>query len=161
MKKLLLSFCMCLLLHSIQAQVSYYKGEWRKGDKGDLFECFCRIEIKNKIVTGKLIWTYMAADSADSFMVDFYKGKKGKKAVEYVNGAFNPSTNDMSFEGGKLTDPSFIFVVDKYQLKLSTNKQVLYGRSSNNDANNGFFYAMKLTTPGIDKEFERSLSSVN
>jgi hypothetical protein len=109
MKKLLLLSLLCILLNVLNAQVFYYKGEWTKSKKHDLFSGIFEITIKgNGFVTGKFLWPYRATDSADNLMTTHYKGKKGRTGIEYVEGTFDAATNDFYFEGIKKDDPDDI-----------------------------------------------------
>ncbi len=139
---------------ALSAQVLYFKGEWTKVNTTELFTGIFRIEIKDgAVVTGELLWTYLAADSSDANMVEYYKGKKGKKAIEFVEGTYDAATSDIYFEGRKKNDPSEVIGEDKYSLKFSANKMVLYGMTDSNGQKNGLFYAAKANTAVAAQEF--------
>lgn len=145
MKKLLLLTFFCLAMFPAIAQVAYYKGEWTMVDKHDLFTGIFKIEIKNDgTVTGQLAWTYLETDSTDDFMLTSYKGKKGKQGLEFVEGKYAPSTHDIYFEGKDKSDPYEILGLDKYTLKYSADKQVIYGTTATEGTNKGLFYAIKM-----------------
>ncbi len=153
MKKLLLFFFLCFLLYKSNAQL-YYKGEWSKMNKHDLFTGIFKITIKNKVeVSGELVWTYLATDSSDHSFTNHYKEKKGRKGIEYVEGSFNPATNDIYFEGRSKDDPDDLLGLDKYSLKLSANKEVLYGKTDANGDKDGMIYAIKLNAAAGEREF--------
>ena len=153
MKKILILFCCGSLAISSLAQTSYYKGEWTTLNSTDLFTGIFKIDIgKDNTVSGTLVWTYISVDSSKSEMVDLYKGKKGKKGIEYVSGTYNPLTRDMSFEGNKKDDPDNVIGVDKYSLKLSTDRSTLYGTTNHGGTNDGFFLARKIDRAIAEKQ---------
>jgi len=146
MKKLLLALGLsfCLLLVNAQ-KIMYFKGEWTKANKSELFSGIFKITLDaDNMVKGELLWTFLAADNTDNSMMEYYKGKKGKQGIEFVEGSFTSSTNDMYFEGKSKTDPNEIIGTDKYTLKLSADKKVLYGRTDSNGTNDGMFYAVQV-----------------
>ena len=147
MKKIIATGLFCFILQFLQAQVLYYKGEWTEVNSGVLFAGIFKLDIVNKVeVKGELLWTYLAADSADGTMIDQYKDKKGSWGIEYVSGAFNPVTNDLYVEGKEKKDPFAVIGLDKYTLKLSSDKRVIYGKTDSNGKNNGLFYSYKIST---------------
>ena len=153
MKKIIVSIAVLLFSYAVSSQVLYFKGEWTKVNTTELFTSICRIEIKDGQVSGELLWTYLAADSSDAAMVEYYKGKKGKKGIEFIEGTYDAATGDIYFEGKSKTDPSEVIGEDKYTLKFSANKQVLYGITDSNGSKNGLFYAAKASTAVAAQEF--------
>ena len=154
MKKMLIASLSLVLVQSLTAQVYYYKAEWTMKNKHDLFTGICRIEIKDQdIVKGKLVWKFLAVDSTDQSMMDMYKGKKGKTGIEYVEGTYTRSTHDIFFEGKDKDDPYEVLGLDKYSLKISDNKQVLYGTTATGGTNSGLFYALRLNAADGAKKF--------
>ena len=65
MKKIFLSLAILFSLFNASAQVSYYKGEWTKVNTEDNFSAFLKLEIKDSVATGEIIWKFKAIDSAD------------------------------------------------------------------------------------------------
>jgi hypothetical protein len=154
MKNILLIFVMILAAYTNIAQVTYYKGEWTMKNKHDLFTGIFKIGIKKDgNVTGQFVWTFLAADSTNSSMVDMYSGKKGMSGIEYVEGNFNGATNDFYFEGKSKDDPNNILGLDKYHLKLAASKQAIYGSTETEGTNEGMLFAVKLTNDTGEKEF--------
>jgi hypothetical protein len=127
------------------AQTAYYKGEWRTVNKNELFTGIFRVKIKDQsVVTGKLIWVYHATDSSSAELMRLYKDKKGKVAMEIVEGVYNPNTGDIYWEGIDKKDPQQIIGTDKYTLKLSADKRVIYGTTDSNGAKDGLFYGRRM-----------------
>src|SRR5438270_5743142 len=130
---------MFLSVNHVKSQV-YYKGEWTKIGTEANFNGLLKLEIKDSIVKGEIIWIFKAIDSADIELVKYYKGQKGKMGIEFVKGYYTFQTNDIRFEGDSKTDPEEILGLDKYLLKLSADKNVIYGRTFSNGENNGLVY---------------------
>ena len=146
MKKLLLLAFLALLLHNGDAQVLYFKGEWTALNKAELFTGIFKVQIKkDSRVKGELLWTFLATDNTNSDLRDHYKGKKGKRGIEFVEGIFTRETNDIFWEGKTKYDPADILGLDKYYLKLSADKKVLYGKTDYNGTGNGMFYALRVS----------------
>jgi hypothetical protein len=144
MNKITLSLALYFMSGLASAQVAYYKGEWTKSGKHDLFTGIFRINIiKNSIVKSELLWTYLAIDSTDNILVDLYKRKRGKKGIEYAEGYYDPITRDIYFEGKSKDDPFSVIGLDKYTLKLSADKKALYGKTDSNGSKAGMFYGIK------------------
>jgi hypothetical protein len=161
MKQLLLIFMLLFTLTCSFAQISYYKGEWTSKNKTDLFTGIFKIDIKKDgIVNAELLWIYRAIDSSNQELVNLYAGKKGKSGIEYATGNFSPNTNDLYIEGKEKDDPDVILGVDKYHLKLTANKQAIYGFSETGGTNEGLLYAVKMNEAGGKKEFMAARAKV-
>lgn len=153
MKRILILAFLSFLFITGNAQTSYYKGEWTTVNSKMLFTGIFKITIDKQIaVSGTMVWTYLAVDSADAEMVEIYKGKKGKKGIEYVKGDYNTLTHDMVFEGYNMIDPDLVIGTDRYQLKLSSDSKVLYGTTSHGGKNDGYFYAVKVDPSLAEKQ---------
>ena len=153
MKRILILAAVFFISYNSNAQ-SYFKGEWTKLNKNDLFTGIFKITIKNVgTVSGELLWTYLAIDSSDNFLKEHYKGKKGRSGIEYVVGTIDTKTNEIYFEGKSKDDPNDILGLDKYSLKLSANKKVLYGKTDSNGGKDGMFYGIKMNAAAGAKEF--------
>lgn len=154
MKRLILLLAVLFSTYALQAQTSYYKGEWTCAGKTDRFSGIFQVRIKaDGRVTGKLVWVYHAVDSNDAEMVAMYKGKRGKVGMEYVSGTFNPATNDIYFEGTKKNDPQQIIGTDKYTLKLSADRRTIYGKTDSNGNNDGLFYGRRMSYKNGAQQF--------
>lgn len=154
MKKLLTLLLLCFALCNCFAQTDYYKAEWTMKNKQDLFTGICKIETDQQhVIKGEIIWRYWAVDSTDQAMMDMYKEKKGKMGIEFIEGNYFSNSHDVIFEGKAKNDPFGILGMDKYSLKLSADKQVLYGTTATEGTNSGLFYAVKLTTGSGEKKF--------
>lgn len=160
MKKILLSFALIFYLGNAFAQVTYYKGEWTKVNSEANFSAFLKLEIKDSMAKGEIIWTFKAIDSADDVSIKYYKGQKGKMGIEYVKGIFSAKTYDIQFEGISKTDPDLIIGMDKYLLKLSLDRSVIYGRTLANGENNGLVYFYKVNSLTVAKEFNSLRSKI-
>lgn len=146
MRRSILATLFCLSIQCLDAQAYYFKGEWTEVQSTIRFTGTFKITIRNNnLVSGELLWTFIAADSTSAENLSFYAGKKGRMGIEYVSGTYNPSTNDMYFEGTEKKDPYEIIGLDKYYLKLSYDKLVLHGKTDSNGKDNGLFYAARLT----------------
>lgn len=160
MKKLFLSIAVLFYLSNAFAQVTYYKGEWTKINSEENFSAFLRLDIKDSVVRGEIIWTYKAIDSADDVAVKYYKGQKGKMGIEYVKGIYSSKTYDIQFEGISKTDPDLIIGLDKYLLKLSLDNSTIYGRTLSQGENTGLVYFYKAPSLIAEKEFNTLKSKI-
>jgi len=162
MKHIIALVCFSFLLTPGKSQTSYYKGEWTTLNSAELFTGVFRIVIgKDNTVNGTLVWTYLAIDSSKSDLVDLYKGKKGKKGIEYVQGTYNPSTREIAFEGYKKDDPYEVIGTDKYTLKLSSDRNVLYGTTYHDGGNDAYFYALKTDRSVAEKQINEARRLLN
>lgn len=154
MKRIFILFLYCCFIQGVGAQVTYYKAEWSMKNKHDLFTGICKIELKdNTDIKGEIAWVFLAVDSTDKSMMDMYEGKKGKSGIEKVEGSYTTETHDVYFEGIDKDDPNLILGLDKYSLKLSADKQVLYGTTATGGTNSGIFYAIKINNAEGVKKF--------
>jgi hypothetical protein len=161
MKKLFLSIALLFFLQISFSQTMYFKGEWTTKSKTELFTGLFKISIqKNGSVSGDLLWTYISTDSTDGNLLAMYQGKKGKKAIEFVEGYYDAVTHDMTFAGMKRNDPDNIIGTDKYILKLSRDGTILYGTTSYNESNAGMFYGQKVNAASAQKEFATAKSKL-
>jgi hypothetical protein len=137
---------MLFITYSCAAQVSYYKGEWTVKNKTDLFNCLCKLEIKNNTsVVAEFAWTFISIDSTNTELLDSYKNKKGKTGIEYTEGTFNPATGDINLIAVRLADPHEILGMTKYQLKFSFDKMAIYGTTTGIENDEpGLFYAVAM-----------------
>ena len=136
---------------SAKAQTIYYKGEWREqGNITTLFTCIAEINFtSDSIVAGKIIWTYQSIDSSDADPIDFYKNKKGFRAIEYVSGIYHRATGDVLLKADSIDDKHEIIAPTIYYLKLSTDKTILFGTTTSiggNDA--GIQYLHRMESKG-------------
>ena len=67
---------------------------------------------------------------------------------------------NFNFEGQKADDPALILGLDKYHLKLSVNKQAIYGTTETQGTNEGLLYATKLNSASGEKEFTAAKARV-
>ena len=154
MKKIFITILLLLSLQYGFSQVSYYKGEWTTLNKQDLFTGIFKIGMNAEgKVKAEIIWTYLATDSTNKDLVEMYKGKKGRMGIEYAEGYFSASTNDFNFEGKRSDDPFVILGLDKYHIKRSADKQVIYGTTETQGTNEGMLYAVKLSSTVAEKTF--------
>lgn len=161
MKPFLFCLLSFFLISTTNAQVSYYRGEWSKLDSKELFPGLCRIEIKKDgTLKATLLWTYKSCDSADAMMMEMYKGKKGRKAIELAEGEWNAGLNEISFEGKDRIDPYEVISQDSYHLKLSSDGKVLYGTTNSNGSNKGLFYAIKTDAAAAQKELQSARAAL-
>ena len=155
MKKLLVALCLLLSAYMVSAQKTmYFKGEWTRLNKSELFTGIFKVTIDaDNMIKGEILWTYLSTDNTDNGMTEHYKGKKGMQAIEFIEGTLTSSTNDIYFEGKNKTDPNEIISTDKYSLKLSADKKVLYGLSSAGETNEGMLYAVQVDGRSVSQLF--------
>lgn len=161
MKKIFATLTILLCLQYGYAQVSYYKGEWTRLNKQELFSGIFKIGLDaSDHVKVEIVWTYLATDSSNSQLLEMYKGKKGRSGIEYAEGNFSASANDLTFEGLRADDPFTILGLDKYHLKLSADKKVIYGTTETDGSHEGMLYAVKLPDAAGEKEFKATKARV-
>lgn len=161
MKQFVLIFSLLCTWQTVLSQTNYYKGEWTRVNKHELFTGIFKIDITNDgKAQAELVWTILAADSTSRYYIDYYNGKKGKSGIEYAEGFFSAVTNDLYLAGKEKDDPYLILGLDKYHLKLSSNKQVLYGTTETEGTNEGLFYAAKLNNESGVKAFLTAKTTV-
>ena len=160
MKKIFLFIAILFLLSKTFAQVSYYKYEWTQINNKTKFSGIIKLKIKDTLLTGEIIWKFEAIDDANATAIQYYKGQKNKMGIEYVKGFFYAKTNDIRFEGIIKYDPYLIIGMDKYLLKLSADKLIIYGRTLSNGENNGPVYFYKKDNLRGEEEFEMLKSKI-
>lgn len=74
-------------------------------------------------VSGQIVWTIRRTSNPKK------TDKIGTSAVEEVQGTFNPSTKMLSLRGIRKNDPNNIIILDRYNLSLSADNQMLMGKS--------------------------------
>ena len=160
MKKIISAAVIFFLMLSCFAQSTYYKGEWSVKNKKDLFTCLAKIDVQSDgTATGEFIWTYISIDSNNAELVEMYKGKKNYFGIEYTAGTFNAGSNDIYLETKTLSDPWKILGTTKYYFKLSADKQILYGTTTDlNDEAPGLVYAAEVKSAA--KEFNDLKSKI-
>jgi hypothetical protein len=153
MKKIVLFFFLLLPLISFSQTTAFYKGEWSVPGKQDLFSCTCKVIYgQNGNADIEFIWTYKAIDSSDDVMIRLYENKKGLSGVELASGHYDKHTHDLEVTGYSLQDPYVILAMAKYSLKVSPDKNLLYGTTSDlEDRSNGVFAAVKVNM--TDKQY--------
>lgn len=152
--KIILPVFIFINFPDVSAQVTYYKGEWTTINRQENFSGLLLLDIKDSLVTGEIIWTFVSIDSADVELMKYYKGLKGKMGIENVQGMYLAKTFDIQFQGISKTDPDKIIGMDKYLLKLSRDKLCIYGRTLSNGENNGLVFFYKINTAAAEKEFK-------
>ena len=161
MKQFVLIFSLLCTWQTVLSQTTYYKGEWTRVNKHELFTGIFKIDITNDgKAQAELVWTILAADSTSRYYLDYYNSKKGKSGIEYAEGFFSAVTNDLYLAGKEKDDPYLILGLDKYHLKLASNKQVLYGTTETEGTNEGLFYAIKLNNESGVKAFMTAKTTV-
>jgi len=145
-KKLVPFFFLLLPIFAYTQTTAFYKGEWSAPDKQDLFSCTCKVIYgQNGNADIEFIWTYKAIDSSDDVMIRLYQNKKDLSGVEMASGHYDQHTHDLEVTGYALQDPHVIISMSKYNLKLSPDKNLLYGTTSDlEDRSNGVFAAVKV-----------------
>lgn len=150
------TFISIFLFLSLQvfSQTTYYKGGWSRGTTSFFYKSLLKLTINGDHAEGEIIWQLVSADSLDKEGFADYKRKTGLKGIEMFRGRFDPKTNDLNIEGIDKMDPDTLIGVDKYTLKLSPDKKIIYGKTNANGHDNGCFYALKVETTAAAKEFE-------
>jgi hypothetical protein len=163
MKKLFLTIALLLVMHFgfSQVAVSYYKGEWTEVNKHTLFTGIFKIAIKNNgEASAEMVWTYQAIDSANRDLMKMYYGKKGRSGIEYADGSFSETTNDLQLEGKRTDDPAYILGLDKYHLKFAAGKKAVYGTTETQGTNEGLLYAVKIDNKTGEKELMEAKAKI-
>jgi hypothetical protein len=161
-RPLILLFIAFLFSASSIAQANYYKGEWREqGNTTTLFTCISELDFANdSVVTGKIIWTYHAIDSTDADAIDFYKDKKGFRAIEYVSGIYHQATGDVSLKADSIADKHEIISPTVYYLKFGTDKNILFGTTTTTDGiDAGIQYFVHIKRKGR-RDFLKQMGSL-
>lgn len=102
-----------------------WKGNWTS-EKGGLSEAEMTLndEGANQI-SGFIVWTLQRSVNPNK------SEKVGMKAVEYVQGTYDPLTRVISVTGYEKKDPNDLIVLDSYKLSLSENNNELRGSTRN------------------------------
>ena len=161
MKKFILGFLLFVSSDTAFSQTSlFFKGEWTVTDRNELFTCYCKLDIlPGAVVKAEFIWTYLATDSSNQELVTYYKGKKGKTGIEFARGTFTAHTNDIFLSTTDLNDPETILGKGKYYLKISADRQAIYGTTATPEGTDpGLFYAVK--TAISNNEFDQLKSKI-
>lgn len=156
MKKIFLTSALLVIYFVGFSQVttSYYKGEWTEVKKHTLFTCILKISITSSgEAKAETVWTYLAIDSTNKEMREYYQDKEGKSGIAFAEGIYSETTNDLYLEDKSTDDPAIILGFDKYHLKFTANKNVIYGKTETNGTNEGLMYAIKLNSKKGEKEF--------
>lgn len=144
-----------------QVSVSYYKGEWTEAKKHTLFTCIFKLSIfAGGEAKAETVWTYQAIDSANNELKELYSGKKGKSGIAFAEGTYSEPTNDLYLEDKNTEDPASILGFDRYHLKLTPGKKVIYGKTEGAGANEGLMFAAKLDNKTGEIEFMKARARV-
>lgn len=102
-----------------------WKGEWTSM-KGGLFgaELTLTDDGANQ-VSGHIEWTLRRSS------IEEKNRKAGTKAIEYVQGSYEPLSRTISLTGYKKKDPGDLIVLDNYRLAMSADKRELGGSTRN------------------------------
>jgi hypothetical protein len=153
MKSCLFPAVILLLAFSGYAQTKYYEGEWSEVNRSIIFKGLLKLDIKNNSTEGQIIWTFIAADSSNPNSVAYYRGKKGLIGIELITGTLNLTASEMTLEGYSKDDPGNVIGLDKYYVKFSMNRSVIYGKTWSNGEHNGLVFFKSLDDKtGAEKE---------
>ena len=100
-----------------------WKGDWNS--KSTYFTAVASLTETGGNVSGQIVWTLQRTLNPKKI------NKVGISATEYVQGTFNPVTRMVSLRGVRKDDPNNIVILDKYNLSLAENNQLLSGKSIN------------------------------
>lgn len=102
-----------------------WTGQWtsEKGGLSDA-EVILNDDGANQI-SGFITWTLQKSVNPNK------KDKTGMKAIEYVQGTYDPLTRVISVTGYKKKDPNDLIVLDSYKLTLSEDNNELRGSTRN------------------------------
>ncbi|MFN8243816.1 MAG: hypothetical protein U0X40_07145 [Ferruginibacter sp.] len=157
MKKILFIALMLLAGNHLPAQTTYYRGEWSKAGSGERFTGLFAIRIKaNGSVTGELLWKYLACDSTDKFQLTHYINKKGKTAIEIIDGTYDAERFEFAWRGTDKIDPYEIIDTDRYTIKISLDRKNIFGSSASHGTNNGYFYGVKTDAIPAKNELDKA-----
>jgi hypothetical protein len=82
----------------------------------------------DNVAEGRIDWTLEKSPRRSD------QPKLGRRAVEFVQGTYDPGVRPLSLEGYRKDDPHQIVVLDRYRLLLAENRKVLGGITKDNGA---------------------------
>lgn len=102
-----------------------WKGEWTS-EKGGLSSAVATLNDDGaNQISGFIVWTLRRSINPNK------KDRTGMKAVEYVQGTYDPLTRVVSVTGYRKKDPNDLIVLDSYRLTLSEDNNRLQGATRN------------------------------
>jgi hypothetical protein len=161
MKNIFVVALLFSIIPNCMAQPSFYSGEWTVRNTNTLYTCICKIDTNPDGKTyGEIIWTFKAIDKNNPAMIEYYKDKTGKKGIEIVSGNYLSDSRDMYLQTINMIDPDTVLGSTLYYLKLSVDKNTIYGGTTNpNGEQPGSFYAI-LDKKITQKQFDVIKSNV-
>ena len=108
-----------LTKHAIEAT---WSGQFSLSN-GELYDAELRVHVhEDGIVDGRIHWVQRRPGNGST-----RKDTVGKKGVEHVLGAFEPSTGVLRIAGFRLDDPNGVLAMARYRLTLSEDLRTLNG----------------------------------
>lgn len=102
-----------------------WTGQWTS-EKGGLSDAEVTLNDDGaNQISGFIEWTLRKSVNPNK------KDKTGMKAIEYVQGTYDPLTRVISVTGYKKKDPNDLIVLDSYKLTLSEDNNILRGSTRN------------------------------
>ena len=102
-----------------------WTGQWTS-EKGGLSDAEVTLNDDGaNQISGFIEWTLLKSVNPNK------KDKTGMKAIEYVQGTYDPLTRVISVTGYKKKDPNDLIVLDSYKLTLSEDNNFLRGSTRN------------------------------
>lgn len=100
-----------------------WAGEWRSRSAD--FSAQAIFFDDNGRISGQIEWTLERTSNPKKIY------KVGLKAVEYVQGTYDPVSRRVSLRGVRKDDPNGLVILDRYNLSLAENNRTMSGKSIN------------------------------
>lgn len=130
---------------SVNSDIFFYKGDWVIPGKTSFCRAIITIMQDSLGYKGAIYWTYISCDSSRENQVLLMKGKEGKTAIEFITGTYDPALRYFRFKGNQTYDPAGIITPDIYEMVLSADKKVIYGRSGNGGVSSGILFGLQIS----------------
>lgn len=115
-----------------------WTGQWTS-EKGGLSDAEVTLNDDGaNQISGFIEWTLRKSVNPNK------KDKAGMKAIEYVQGTYDPLTRVISVTGYKKKDPNDLIVLDSYKLTLSEDNNELRGSTRNQGKWSGRFNLKRI-----------------
>lgn len=141
MRNLLIATALLLSSNLVTGQsedvAGIWIGEW-SNHEGFYFTFSLNLEEQaSGLFTGAFIWRLEKSPRS------FEQPKLGTTAVEYVRGTYNTANRKLTLQGFRKDDPHQIIGIDRYELTLSENAELLAGATKDHGTWKGVFYAAR------------------
>lgn len=127
-----LSLIFALVVAAPASAQGFPPGPWRgvwttDANPGYEYQAELNFTLENSgRVTGQIRWMLVRSPRPEE------QSKIGLRAIEFVEGAFDPATGSLTLHGVRTDDPNGIIGPDTYRLAVSPNGQYIAGVTDNN-----------------------------